>query len=63
MIVRQAATKVKNGDVLLTYGSSCVVEMSLLSAHEPGKQFRVVLVDSRPKLEARPYFVGRWQSV
>ncbi|KAM6569322.1 hypothetical protein CsatB_017307 [Cannabis sativa] len=53
VIVRHAATKVRDGDVLLTYGSSCVVEMTLLYAHELGKQFRVVVVDSRPKFEGQ----------
>ncbi|XP_020532363.1 translation initiation factor eIF-2B subunit delta isoform X2 [Jatropha curcas] len=53
VIVRHAASKIRDGDVLLTYGSSCVVEMILLYAHELGKQFRVVIVDSRPKLEGR----------
>eukprot|EP00262_Sarcandra_glabra_P001741 TRINITY_DN1188_c0_g1_i1.p1 TRINITY_DN1188_c0_g1~~TRINITY_DN1188_c0_g1_i1.p1 ORF type:complete len:700 (+),score=104.11 TRINITY_DN1188_c0_g1_i1:109-2208(+) len=53
VIVRHAVTKIRDGDVLLTYGSSCVVEMILLYAHELGKQFRVVVVDSRPKLEGQ----------
>ncbi|KAJ4839517.1 hypothetical protein Tsubulata_047359 [Turnera subulata] len=53
VIVRHAATKIRDGDVLLTYGSSCVVEMILLYAHELGHQFRVVIVDSRPKLEGQ----------
>ncbi|PRQ16456.1 hypothetical protein RchiOBHm_Chr7g0184441 [Rosa chinensis] len=53
VIVRHAATKIRDGDVLLTYGSSCVVEMIFLHAHELGKQFRVVIVDSRPKLEGQ----------
>ncbi|KAK2663571.1 hypothetical protein Ddye_002145 [Dipteronia dyeriana] len=53
VIVGHAATKVRDGDVLLTYGSSCVVEMIMLHAHELGKQFRVVVVDSRPKLEGQ----------
>lgn len=53
VIVEHAVTKVKNGDVVLTYGSSCVVEMILLHAHELGKQFRVVVVDSRPKYEGQ----------
>ncbi|KAE8124996.1 hypothetical protein FH972_019834 [Carpinus fangiana] len=53
VIVRHAVTKIRDGDVLLTYGSSCVVEMFLLYAHEMGKQFRVVVVDSRPKLEGQ----------
>ncbi|PWA62070.1 nagB/RpiA/CoA transferase-like superfamily protein [Artemisia annua] len=53
VIVRHAVTKVRDGDVLLTYGSSSAVEMILLHAHELNKQFRVVIVDSRPKLEGR----------
>ncbi|XVF12352.1 hypothetical protein REPUB_Repub08aG0109700 [Reevesia pubescens] len=53
VIVRHAATKIRDGDVLLIYGSSCVVEMILLYAHELGKQFRVVVVDSRPMLEGQ----------
>ncbi|CAI0451149.1 unnamed protein product [Linum tenue] len=53
MIVKHAVTKIRDGDVLLTYGSSSVVEMILLHAHELGKQFRVVVVDSRPKLEGQ----------
>ncbi|KAI3976856.1 hypothetical protein MKX01_008714 [Papaver californicum] len=50
-IVDHAVSKITDGDVLLTYGSPTVVEMILLKAHELGKQFRVVVVDSRPKLE------------
>ncbi|KNA13830.1 hypothetical protein SOVF_113030 isoform A [Spinacia oleracea] len=53
VIVQQAATKVRDGDVLLTYGCSSVVEMVLVYAHEHGKKFRVVIVDSRPKFEGQ----------
>lgn len=53
VIVEHAVSKIRDGDVLLTYGSSSVVEMVLLYAHELGKQFRVVVVDSRPKLEGQ----------
>lgn len=53
VIVEHAATKVRDGDVLLTYGASSVVEMVLLHAHGLGKRFRVVIVDSRPKLEGQ----------
>ncbi|KAL7135592.1 hypothetical protein ABFS83_11G108300 [Erythranthe nasuta] len=53
VIVKQAVTKIRDGDVLLTYASSSAVEMILLHAHELGKQFRVVIVDSRPKLEGQ----------
>ncbi|KAH9605834.1 hypothetical protein KSS87_000911 [Heliosperma pusillum] len=53
VIVKHAVTKIRDGDVLLTYGSSSAVELILLRAHEMGKQFRVVIVDSRPKLEGQ----------
>ncbi|XP_057952484.1 uncharacterized protein LOC131146737 [Malania oleifera] len=53
VIVRHAVTKVRDGDVLLTYGSSCVIEMIMLYAHQLGKRFHVVVVDSRPKLEGQ----------
>ncbi|KAM3363616.1 translation initiation factor eIF-2B subunit delta isoform X1 [Capsicum galapagoense] len=53
VIVKHAVTKLRDGDVLLTYGSSSAVEMILLHAHELGKDFRVIVVDSRPKLEGR----------
>ncbi|XP_051140964.1 probable translation initiation factor eIF-2B subunit delta isoform X2 [Andrographis paniculata] len=53
VIVKHAVTKIVNGDVLLTYGSSSAVDMILLHAHELGKQFQVVVVDSRPKLEGQ----------
>ncbi|AEE32373.1 putative nagB/RpiA transferase [Arabidopsis thaliana] len=52
-IVQHAVTKIRDGEVLLTYGFSCVVEMILLYAHEIGKKFRVVIVDSRPNLEGQ----------
>ncbi|XP_012575335.1 uncharacterized protein [Cicer arietinum] len=53
VIVNHAVTKIRDGDVLLTYGSSSAVEMILLHAHELGKQFRVVVVDSRPRLQGK----------
>ncbi|XP_041991020.1 translation initiation factor eIF-2B subunit delta-like [Salvia splendens] len=53
VIVKHAVTKIRDGDVLLTYASSSAVEMLLLHAHELGKRFRVVIVDSRPKLEGK----------
>jgi translation initiation factor eIF-2B subunit delta len=52
-IVKHAVTKIRDGDVLLTHGWSCVVEMILIRAKEMGKKFRVVVVDSRPKLEGK----------
>ncbi|KAK9748201.1 hypothetical protein RND81_02G042900 [Saponaria officinalis] len=53
VIVNHAVTKISDGDVLLTYGCSSIVEMVLVYAHELGKKFRVIIVDSRPKLEGQ----------
>ncbi|CAH9084279.1 unnamed protein product [Cuscuta europaea] len=53
VIVKHAVTKIRDGDVLLTYGSSSAVEMIFLHAHELGRAFRVIVVDSRPKLEGK----------
>ncbi|KAL3629534.1 hypothetical protein CASFOL_026756 [Castilleja foliolosa] len=53
LIVKHAVTKIRDDDVLLTYGSSSAVELILLHAHELGKRFRVVIVDSHPKLEGQ----------
>ncbi|KAJ7515857.1 hypothetical protein O6H91_22G031800 [Diphasiastrum complanatum] len=52
-IVKHAVTKIRDGDVLLTHGSSCVVEMILVRAFELGKKFQVVVIDSRPRLEGK----------
>ncbi|KAK9080358.1 hypothetical protein SSX86_000116 [Deinandra increscens subsp. villosa] len=52
-IVMHAVTKICDGDVILTYGSSSLIEMIILHAHELRRQFRVVIVDSRPNLEGQ----------
>ncbi|CAA0829172.1 NagB/RpiA/CoA transferase-like superfamily protein [Striga hermonthica] len=57
VIVKHTVTKIRDGDVLLTYGSSFAVEMIFSHAHELGRKFRVVIVDSRPKLEGS---AGLW---
>ena len=53
VIVSHAVTKIRDDDVLLTYGSPSVVEMIFDHAHELGKKFRVVVVDSRPNHEGQ----------
>ncbi|KAL5681683.1 hypothetical protein ACJX0J_008068, partial [Zea mays] len=53
VIVSHAVTKIRDGDVLLTFGSASVVEMIFDNAHELGKKFRVVVVDSRPNHEGQ----------
>lgn len=51
--------KIKNGDVILTFAryfsliSSSIVLKLLLEAHENNIDFRVIVVDSRPKLEGK----------
>ena len=45
--------KIVDGDVVLTYGRSHVVEEALKYAHSLNTKFRVVVVDSRPRLEGR----------
>lgn len=51
VIVNYCFDKIENGDVVLTYSCSSIVEKALLEAHQAGIQFRVIVVDSRPKLE------------
>jgi translation initiation factor eIF-2B subunit delta len=45
--------KIQNGDVILTYAKSSVVEALLLEAKRSGYEFRVVVVDSRPTFEGK----------
>jgi len=48
-----AGNKINDGDAILTYARSSVVEKSLLHAWESGKRFSVIVVDSRPMLEGK----------
>jgi translation initiation factor eIF-2B subunit delta len=49
----QAAERISDGDVVLTYGRSHSVEEALKAAHKKGTQFRVIIVDSRPLCEGK----------
>ncbi|XP_078398451.1 translation initiation factor eIF2B subunit delta isoform X1 [Cetorhinus maximus] len=51
-ISKSASEKINDGDVILVYGCSSLVSSILCDAHK-AKKFRVVVVDSRPKLEGR----------
>ncbi|KAF5388359.1 hypothetical protein D9615_000134 [Tricholomella constricta] len=53
VIQELAGKKINEGDVILTYARSSVVEKILLNAHEEGKRFSVIVVDSRPLLEGK----------
>lgn len=48
-----AGKKIKDGDVILTYARSSVVEKVLLQAQEDDKKFSVIVVDSKPLLEGK----------
>ncbi|XP_032815104.1 translation initiation factor eIF2B subunit delta isoform X2 [Petromyzon marinus] len=48
-----AIQKIKDGDTILVYGCSSLVNRVLVEARMRGRTFRVVLVDSRPRMEAR----------
>ncbi|CAI9610405.1 unnamed protein product [Staurois parvus] len=52
-ISKSAAEKISQGDVILVYGCSSLVTFTLCEAHNSGKRFRVVVADSRPRLEGR----------
>ncbi|XP_018430482.1 PREDICTED: translation initiation factor eIF-2B subunit delta [Nanorana parkeri] len=52
-ISKYAAEKISNDDVILVYGCSSLVTFTLCEAHDSGKSFRVIVADSRPRLEGR----------
>jgi translation initiation factor eIF-2B subunit delta len=53
VIAREAGQRVDDGDVVVTFGKSSVVEKTLISAHKGGKRFSVIVVDSRPMFEGK----------
>lgn len=50
-IGKKASYKILDGDVILVYAFSSLVRDVLCKAHHKKKVFRVIVVDSRPKLE------------
>lgn len=52
-IATYGVSKINDGDVVLTYAASHPVECVLKQAHGEGKKFRVILVESTPKREAK----------
>ncbi|MBN3314412.1 EI2BD factor, partial [Atractosteus spatula] len=52
-ISKSAFEKISDGDVILVYGCSSLVNYILCDAYERGRKFRVIVVDSRPRLEGR----------
>lgn len=55
VITREAleSKRIKDGDTILTFARSSIVESVLLEALATGIKFRVIVVDARPKLEGK----------
>ena len=53
VIARSAAARVRDGDVVLVYAYSTTVLATLIEAVRQGRQFSVIVVDSRPRHEGR----------
>lgn len=53
VIAASGAERIKDGDVIMTYAKSSIVEKTLAEAFYQGKQFKVVVIDSHPLYEGR----------
>ena len=53
VIATSAAEKIKDGDVILTFAKSSIVQQTLVEAYRRGIKFRVIAVDSRPLFEGK----------
>ena len=53
VIAASAAEQIKDGDVIMTYAKSHVVQSTLIEAVRKGKSFKVIVVDSRPLFEGK----------
>ena len=53
VIARKAKERIQDGDVVLTFAKSSIVQEILLEAHRQGKKFSVIIVDSRPLFEGK----------
>ncbi|KAL8826004.1 MAG: hypothetical protein Q9170_007574 [Blastenia crenularia] len=52
-IASSASSKIQDGDVILTFAKSSIVERTLAEAYRQGKRFRVIIIDSHPLFEGR----------
>lgn len=53
VIVTTAMERIHDGDVILTFAKSSIVQKTLIQAYREGKRFRVIVVDSRPLFEGK----------
>ncbi|KAL8779466.1 MAG: hypothetical protein Q9213_006920 [Squamulea squamosa] len=52
-IASSASSRIQDGDIILTFAKSSIVERTLAEAYHQGKNFQVVVVDSGPLFEGR----------
>ena len=53
VIAASAAERIKDGDFIVTYAKSSIVEKTLAEAYRQGKKFKVIVIDSRPLFEGK----------
>jgi translation initiation factor eIF-2B subunit delta len=53
VIAKTAADKIQDGDTILTFAKSSIVQQTLVEAYKNGKRFKVIVVDSRPLFEGK----------
>ncbi|KAI8993590.1 hypothetical protein BDB01DRAFT_754852 [Pilobolus umbonatus] len=53
LIIQNGQQKIRDGDVILTFAKSSVVESLLIETKKKGIDFRVIVVDSRPLFEGK----------
>ncbi|KAI8079624.1 uncharacterized protein B0P05DRAFT_541367 [Gilbertella persicaria] len=53
LIIQNGLQKIQDGDVILTFAKSSVVENLLLQTKKKGIDFKVIVVDSRPLFEGK----------
>ena len=53
VIAASAAEQIKDGDIVMTYAKSNVVQSAVVEAFRQGKSFKVIVVDSRPMFEGK----------
>jgi translation initiation factor eIF-2B subunit delta len=52
-ISKFALQKIEDGDVILTFSKSSIVQRVLIDAHKAGRSFEVIVVDGKPLYEGR----------
>ncbi|KAM0801230.1 translation initiation factor eif-2b delta subunit [Usnea florida] len=53
VIANKVNDKIEDGDVIMTFAKSSIVQQTLVEAFERGKKFRVIVIDSRPLFEGK----------